>query len=310
MRPFTTKLLCLILCTAFIVSCDEGNFGRSEGDGSYDGSSIGSLNGLFSVSQFDKVYFSKGNLQYTTTGIHENALGGTSIGTWRFADNQYAIVGDSNYKISAVNTDWIDLFNWGTSGWKSGAKHFQPWSTSIIANSDYYVGGSPANNLTGSCKNGDWGIFNAISNGGNHPGIWRTMTQSEWAYLLEGRTNAENLIGQATVCETKGLVLLPDTWTLPQGATFTAGFASGFLTNQYDSTSWAAMEEAGAVFLPAGGQRHGQDITDVGEYGGYWTATHAADAYAYVVVFRAGAAHLFEEGWRTYAHHVRLVRTY
>lgn len=310
MRQFTFKLLSIVICSLCIISCEEGNFGKPEGDGSYTGSSIGSLKGLFSVSQFDKVYFSQGNLQYSTAGIHENILGGTSIGTWRFAEKQYDIIGDSNCNISSVNTDWIDLFNWGTSGWNSGAKYYQPWSTSIIANSDYYVGGNPANNLTGSCENGDWGVFNAISNGGNHPDVWRTMTKSEWEYLLEGRDNADKLSGQGTVCEVTGLILLPDTWTLPQGCSFSDGFASGFTTNTYDSITWQKMEDAGAVFLPAGGQRHGQEITEVGTYGGYWTATHAADAYAYVVVFEAGGAHVFEEGWRTFAHNVRLVRTY
>lgn len=46
-----------------------------------------------------KVYFSKGNLQYKA-----------STNTWRFAENQYDMLGTNNAKISSSYSGWIDLF--------------------------------------------------------------------------------------------------------------------------------------------------------------------------------------------------------
>ena len=76
------------------------------------------------------VLFSKGNLQYQA-----------STKTWRFAENQYDIIGEGNENISYRYSGWIDLFGWGTSGWNSGANAYQPYSTSqnLI---DYNVGGN------------------------------------------------------------------------------------------------------------------------------------------------------------------------
>lgn len=68
------------------------------------------------------------------------------------------------------------------------------------------------------------------------------------------------------------MVLLPDSWTLPAGLSFTAGM-SGFTNNKYTAEQWAEMEAAGAVFLPAVGSRGGTDVYSVGSYGYYWSST-------------------------------------
>jgi tetratricopeptide (TPR) repeat protein len=57
----------------------------------------------FSVSSTKRVYFAKGNLQYQA-----------STKKWRFADNQWDVLGEANSKISDKNNGWIDLFGWGT----------------------------------------------------------------------------------------------------------------------------------------------------------------------------------------------------
>ncbi|MBR3947124.1 MAG: hypothetical protein IKJ56_08520, partial [Bacteroidales bacterium] len=172
---------------------------------------VGAIQGEFSVSATKKVYFSQGNLQYQAS---------TSI--WRFAENQYDVIGRDNTNISSTYSGWIDLFGWGTSGWNSGANAYQPYSTSE-SYSDYYPGGDYTNNLTGSYANADWGVYNKISNGGNSAGKWRTLTNSEWNYVISNRTDARYLRGTATVNGVNGLILLPDNWTLPTGVTFTYG---------------------------------------------------------------------------------------
>ena len=76
----------------------------------------GALSGDFSVSETEKVRFSKGNLQYQA-----------STNTWRFAENQWDYIGEGNTNASASYEGWIDLFSWGTSGYDHGATCYQPW---------------------------------------------------------------------------------------------------------------------------------------------------------------------------------------
>ena len=113
--------------------------------------SPGSLSGIFTVnSSGKKVRFSRGNLQYKA-----------SIGIWRFALNQYDFVGgtyssvqygnvynegvsgtrSTHNSISASYAGWIDLFGWGTSGWKSDAYNtrYLPYSyENADVNTKYY----------------------------------------------------------------------------------------------------------------------------------------------------------------------------
>ena len=231
----------------------------------------GAIQAAFSISATEKVYFSQGNLQYNA---------GSNI--WRFAENQYDIIGDNNSNISSTYSGWIDLFGWGTSGWNSGANAYQPYSTST--NDEDYC--SASNNLTGSYANADWGVYNKISNGGNTAGQWRTLTYVEWNYLLSERTDASALKGSATVNGVTGMILLPDNWTTPSGITFTSGM-NGFSNNTYTTSDWVKMEANGAVFLPAAGRRYGSEVNRVGSYGNYWSSSVGYDDYDYVYYFYA-----------------------
>ena len=235
----------------------------------------GAFMSAFSVSETKRVVFSQGNLQYQP-----------STGTWRFAEHQYDAVGgtdkngatggnvyEGGVKCGNQNannpsyTGWIDLFCYGTSGWNgSGATLYNPTDYSETVG-NYFSG-----NLTGDNANADWGVYNAISNGGNKAGMWRTLTGDEWNYLVLQRDNASDLIslGSITIDETpdgvtsiEGIIILPDDWNLPDGCAFTAtsltGTANvysssvGFFTNTYTLEDWNKMQKAGAVFLPASG---------------------------------------------------------
>ena len=220
----------------------------------------GIINGLFSVSATKKVYFSKGNLQATYNG---------SSWTWSFADHQYDALGEAgantlingNGTVSAPGS--VDLF-----GWVGANSAFEGMAAFGISNSttegDYRTAEGAALN--------DWGT-NAISNGGNVANYgWRTLTKVEWNYVLNTRAGADSKKGAATVDSVKGWILLPDAWTLPAGASFTAGAASGYTTNSYTAGQWAVMESAGAVFLPVTGLRSVSAIINPDE-GHYWSAT-------------------------------------
>lgn len=258
------------------------------------------LSGIFSIGDNRKVCFSPGNLQYNAAeGTHRCADGTTKQGTWRFAERQWDIVGmgygqtDENRHNyiggTVMNSDnrqadssydgWIDLFGWGTSGWNSGAKAYEPWSLSS-EDADYYPGSSPSNNLTGEYVYADWGIYNQI--GDDAPGTWRTLTKHEWDYLFQKRPNAKSKWGTAKVNGMTGLVVLPDEWALPEGCGFTAGLTDAeewydwsevAPSNLYTLAQWRMMEAAGAVFLPCAGYRYGITVYRAGSYGNYWSST-------------------------------------
>lgn len=243
----------------------------------------GAVKGLFSISETEQVYFSKGNLQYRA-----------STGTWRFAENQWNFVGDgttgnvegSDNALIAPNYDgWIDLFGWGTSGWNNGNMFYQPYDyykDSIDANHGYGYGPTQNNsynfNLNGDNAQADWGVHNAIVNGGNQPGLWRTLTADEFSYLFNDRTRRDKR-APATVCGVYGFILLPDDWILPDGLSFVTNGSVSYTTNTYGVSQWEMMENAGAVFLPSAGYREGKTVRFDGIatafiVGDYWTSSY------------------------------------
>lgn len=262
----------------------------------------GASNAVFTVASGRTVHFSKGNLQYQA-----------STGTWRFAEHQYDCIGADNANISSTYTGWIDLFGWGTSGWNSGANSYQPWSTSTT-NTDYYPGGEYTNNLTGSCANADWGVYNAISNGGNQTGMWRTLTYDEWNYLLFTR-NASTVNGtanarfaKATIGSVTGLIVFPDSFTMPTGISVVSSSINSFADNTFTTQQWSQLEGNGALFLPAAGNRYGTDVYNVGTYGYYWSSSsYTNGSVAYRVRFLSGGVDMFNIG-RSGGLSVRLVR--
>lgn len=234
----------------------------------------GVLNGEFSVSDSKKVRFSKGNLQYNVTNQ-----------TWQFAANQYDYLGNSNNSSNGVK----DLFGWGTGN--------EP--TRISQNWQDYTNFS------------DW-ANNAVSNGGGNAAIWSTLSKEEWAYVLNGRTDASGKRATATVNGVHGVVLLPDVWTLPSDCTFRSGIANGWNQNSYNDTEWAKMEASGAVFFPAAGCRVGTDVDNCSSNGYYWsTSTVYDNNYEWAYCFKFGNDHVYNEGQNKgnpyYGMSVRLV---
>ena len=231
---------------------------RTEATDPFDAN--GASKALFSVAANRQVRISRGNLQYQAT-----------TDTWRFAERQYEVMGAANTQVSPSNEGWIDCFGWGTSGWESGANAYQPWSVSVD-DADYQPGGSWENGLTGDYANADWGVYNSISNGGNQAGMWRTLTNVEWAYLFGGGNRASKW-GRATIDgRYKGLILLPDEWTAPDGISFTPA-RNGFNSNVYTMEQWERLEAAGAIFLPAAGFRQYTFFNYENQYGVYWSVS-------------------------------------
>ncbi|MBO4751335.1 MAG: Ig-like domain-containing protein [Bacteroidales bacterium] len=277
-----------------VVLSDGQTGGGDEPEGGF--TDYGAVSSLFSVASGKQVRFSRGNLQYQA-----------STDTWRFAEQQYVSVGSDNANAAAAYTGWIDLFGWGTSGWNSGATAYLPYATNTD-NADYYPGGDASNDLLGDNDSADWGRFNAIAAGGDQVGKWRTLTSSEWNYLLGSSAARQGKSGKAVIDGTyNGIVLLPDNWVLPSSLTFTPGVSSDYSTNAYTAAQWSAMEDAGAVFIPAAGFRDGTTVSNVGTHGYYWSSTHINGTYAYDLYFFGGYANASDLGTRAMGRSVRLV---
>lgn len=249
----------------------------------------GLLPGKFSVSASKQVQFSQGNLQYKAC-----------TRTWRFAYQQFAIIGNDNANIDTSYDGWIDLFGWGTGNNPTNlSKDDNDYSTYI-----------------------DWGEH-AISNGGNGTNLWRTLTKEELYYLFYTRTNAANLFGLGSVNDINGIIILPDNWVTPQGASFTPSTTVGladqgsyykdnnrvhYSDNTYTVEQWSVMEQSGAVFLPAAGDRQGRVVYSVSSFGGYWSATPCGGLYAYYLQFHGNELYLRVSFDRYVGLSVRLVR--
>lgn len=254
----------------------------------------GAINGKFSVSAGQQVYFSKGNLQYQA-----------STNIWKFADNQYDYVGYNNSNISSTYSGWIDLFCWGTSGNNHGAKCYQPWSDSF-SYSDYFAYGDSKYNLNDQTGQADWG-YNPISNGGNTANQWRTLTSEEWQYVFNNRTTASGIrYAKANVNNINGVILLPDDWDNSiYNLNNTNSSDASFNSNTIAGSQWSAFEQAGAVFLPAAGNRNETSVGSDG-YGYYWSASHKSSVDSYNVCFYDSSLSI-NSGFRGCGRSVRLV---
>jgi len=239
----------------------------------------GALNNYrFSVSPTKKVYFSQGNLQYQA-----------STSTWRFAEHQHECYsnGGANPYPGQNSSNWQDLFPWGTSGYNNKFPYLKSSydasyaSKADIAGTDY-----------------DWGQYNAISNGGNQAGIWRTLTAAEWKYLLTEREDAVAKCGMATIkylegstsISVRGFIILPDEFVYPEGILPVKNperYSNvSYYNNSYNEAEWASMEANGVLFLPAGGyymqQQNGSYVTinvktqdsNLYPFGRYWSSTY------------------------------------
>ena len=249
----------------------------------------------FTVSSSKQVYFSPGNLQYTQ-----------STDTWSFASAQYEMIGTDNVIGGTVSSDptygdskegtaladKVDLFGWSTSSTNFG----------VSTSEDY-------DDYSGSFV--DWGT-NKIGNDASN--TWRTLTNDEWEYLLNNRPNASSLKGVAQVNGVNGLIFLPDNWVCPAGVTFQSGFHSNEGVDYYaayqtfTAAEWSKLESAGAVFLPAAGERWGTKVGVVQGIGAYRSATEYDSCLAYCFAFRSVGAGMDYDCRRSIGLSVRLVK--
>lgn len=229
------------------------------------------ISGKFSVSSTKQVYFSKSNLNATTSdnGTHWS---------WHFVDTQYARVGGKDTEGNGTSTGNnyingdrsvtndgndknIDLFGWSTSATYLGINN-------STKNTDYQYGSK-----TDGSDFVDWGshadVIAGIGTG------WRTLTGEEWKHLLVSRSG--NRFALASINGTRGgIILLPDDWDTKYYTLKNINDASkSFGDNSITAADWTNKLEAhGAVFLPVTGQRNnGTTVNGADEQLHYWSST-------------------------------------
>lgn len=209
----------------------------------------------FSIAADKQVYFSPGNLWYQA-----------SSSTFKFSERQYDIVGkDANEAAFTAfisdnptsYTGWTDLFEWGSSGAGRSGIAYPPYTRKFP---DGLQDALHVPAMTGQYAELDWGVHNPISNGGNQPDQWRTLTWPEWNYLLHSRSGAPSKRAPARVNGIAGMILFPDTWnpgSMPNGITLnytnSQNSSDTYGTNTYTALEFSQLEALGAVFLPSTG---------------------------------------------------------
>ncbi len=232
----------------------------SSGEGGADKGNT--LAGIFSVSSTKKVQFTKGNLYCDGSVFH-------------FEANQ------TDYPTS-WNASHVGHFYWANStDYLSAYTNYMPYalkySNSSVSTSDkFFCGGE--NPLT---VDGTSGCF--------------ALSESEWNYLINTRTNASNL---CKCCVTVGdkkncLIIAPD------------GF-SGTLKASYTLDELSSLD---LVCLPAAGYRNGSYFYFAEGWGKYWYSTPSSSygSYASDIYFNSD---IYTDGFsgRSDGFSVRLVR--
>lgn len=159
---------------------------------------------------------------------------------WSFEEKQWRGGDCSDY--------YVELFGWGTGDnptkWSSNPNNYKTFV--------------------------DWGV-NTISNGGNTPNIWHTLTEKEWEYVK----NRPGKSVYAKVADHVGLILLPDNWddsnykfidNITKKESKQVGWVDETkyikITKIISEEDWFKyLEPNGAVFLPATGYRIGRDCS-------------------------------------------------
>ena len=137
---------------------------------------------------------------------------------------------------------------------------------------------------------------------------WDVLTSDEWTYLLITRGTEKNNLG--TVNGHKGLVILPDEWSQPEGTSYAATPVE-YATNTYSTAQWALMADAGAVFLPCGGySTDGETVIDGAIHGAYWAKDEYEGnaGYANCMRFNETEIHDLNHQVKTVYYSVILVR--
>jgi hypothetical protein len=189
---------------------------------------------FFSISETLRAVFAPGNLQYNVDNH-----------SWRFAENQYDVIGLDERNKSEDN-QWIDLFVY-------------PIDKAQVNNNRY-----------------DWSDIRLQD--ANEQGEWTILSSQEWFYLLNIRPNADKLYAYATILGVNGLVLFPDNHVR-------AGMSvTNTQMGTISPMEWEVMEKEGIVFLPINAIAYAKNVV-LKNRANYWTQELFLPSKAYSFYF-------------------------
>lgn len=209
------------------------------------------ISGVFTVgvdanSKPVKVYFSKGNLQYNGQ-------------SFQFAASQIGVDEDGVF----------DHFGWGM------------WLDEITDASQITKTNQDNSQYNPSVKDNNFANNKTTVNGAE----WFTLSSSQWGYLFNTRGGTDAIrYAKATVCGKTGVILLPDGWSASTTLNNTNTADAAFSSNEINASDWSTLEKAGAVFLPVGGLRQGDNVQNPSN-GYYWSSTINSDVKSYDMNF-------------------------
>ena len=220
-----------------------------------------------------KAVFAPGNLQATWNG---------TSWSWGFAANQWDYIGNATGNTS-INGDGtvsadnvtVDLFGWvGQSSTWTGTGAERYGISNSTTNANY-------GNWGGEALKSDWG--NTIGPG------WRTLTNTEWYYLLDYRASGSTVNGKVNasyslatintdVTGVNGLILFPDGITVAGDEATSWGNinSASVWGTKCTSAQWSALAAKGCIFLPAAGWRDASAVKLAGSGGLYWSSTSSS----------------------------------
>ena len=207
----------------------------------------------FSVSSTSKVAIAPGNLQATYDASAQTW-------TWDFAAHQYDRIGNAPGN-TTITTEVKEATEPYAKLSESGTVDLFDWSTEYT-----YYGISTSNDETYTNATTavfvDWG---GLPIGNDSPGYWRTPSWAELDYLLFSRSastigSTENarFLKVSSVVGMMGLIIFPDQFTWDDtmmGTAPSCNNSGGAGSGTFSAAQWAALEAAGAVFLPCTGHR-------------------------------------------------------
>jgi len=126
------------------------------------------------------------------------------------------------------------------------------------------------------------------------------LSKNEWKYLLSaapsGRGTGDDKFKQGVKMAGKAncLIIAPDGYT-------------GTIATSYTASEWTVAESQGLVCLPAAGCRGGSNVTDVGDYGLYWSSIPGGEGSAFGLYFSGSDVSPANSDNRSNGYSVRLV---
>ena len=235
-------------------------------------------NRVFVVSENGNVVvqFAPGNLMYKK-----------STGTWSFMTHQYDVIEKAATEVGEdyALKDTVNHFGWGCTGFQdlkynTSQEYYLPYSTNHNnANANY---GPTGLHYLSVMNQSDWG---AVANEGNLGGHddWRLLTQSECAYLLKYRYNANGKRGTVQIYKSNvdpyyqnGAVFFPDDWENTIGFITTASAWNNNVYSNFTALE-ALLESTGALYLPGAGYREVTSglmkVKSINSSGNYWLSS-------------------------------------